>query len=142
MKMWQIAPVLFVLAACASSQTASTAATGTTPAAQPATPAPAPAALDPTGAYDFATVANGQTVTGTLYITGTPGAYTGRIVTNTFPEIPVTAATVAGQAVDVKASMPDGELAIHFVMDGMNFTGNWTLGADSGEFNGKKLPKQ
>lgn len=142
MKTWQITSIVVLLAACASSQQpAPTTATATTvPAA--ATPAPTPAAVDPVGAYEFTTVANGQSVTGTLYITGTPGAYTGRIVTNQFPEIPVTGASVTGQAVDVKASMPDGELAIHFVMNGMNFTGNWTLGADSGEFNGKKLPKQ
>jgi len=140
MKTWQIAPVVVLLAACASSQQtapATATAVGATPAAT--TPAAAPAAVNPVGAYEFSTVVDGQSVTGTLYITGTPGAYAGRIVTNAFPEFPVTGATVTGQAVDVKASLPDGELAIHFVMDGMNFTGKWTMGSADGDFNGKKV---
>ena len=106
--------------------------------------APAPRVLDPVGAYEFSTVAQGQAVTGTLTIAGVAGAYNGKVVTNIFPEIPVTAATVKGDTIDVKASMPDGELAIRMVMDAATstFKGNWALGSDSGDFNGKKLPKQ
>ena len=83
-----------------------------------------------------------QTVTGTLHIEGAPGAYKGRIITTVFPEIPVVGATVENNnIINVKASMPDGDLNLRMVMEGANFKGNWTLGADGGEFNGKKLPR-
>lgn len=140
--MRKLTPLALVLAACASSNTASTTATPQTTATKAVTPPP-PAVMDPTGSYEFSTVVDGQTVTGTLFINGTTGAYTGRIVTSTFPEIPVTGATVNGKTVDIKGSMPDGELAITITMEADNtFKGKWVLGADTGEFNGKKLPKQ
>ncbi|HEX6064708.1 MAG TPA: hypothetical protein VFZ04_10840 [Longimicrobiales bacterium] len=133
MKLSRIIPAILLLGACASSQ--QTATTGT---AQQAT---AQAAVNPVGAYEFTTTVDGQTVTGTLHIEGTPGAYKGRILTSVFPEIPVVGATVENNnVINVKANMPDGELTLRMVMEGMNFKGNWTLGADGGEFNGKKLP--
>ncbi len=145
---WKLSPAMLFVAACASAP-APTSAPVPEPAAavaaRPATPppAPAPARLDPTGAYEFTTVTpDGQTVSGTLYITGKEGAYAGRIVTNIFPEMAVTGATVKDNAIDVQAAMPEGELLLHMVMNGANFTGHWTLGPDSGDFNGKKLPKQ
>ena len=132
MKKWTLLSAMLLLGACASSQTAAT------DTAQPTVVA---RAVNPVGAYEFATKVDGQTVTGTLHIEGTPGAYKGRIVTSMFPEIPVTGATVEnGNTITVKAVMPDGELTLRMVMEGMNFKGNWALGADGGEFNGKKLP--
>lgn len=139
MKTFRVAPVVLLLAACASAQQPA-AQTATAPS-QPAATAQAAAPLDPVGAYEFTTVVDGQTVTGTLHIEGTAGNYKGRILTTLFPEIPVTGATVEANVINVKASMPDGELNLRMVMEGMNFKGNWALGADGGEFNGKKLPK-
>lgn len=139
MKTLRLMPVVLLLAACASSQTPP--AQTTTAPQQPAARAQTTAALDPAGSYEFTTIVDGQTVTGTLVIEGTPGNYKGRITTSAFPEIPVVGASVENNVVNVKASMPDGELAIRMVMDGMNFKGNWSLGSESGEFNGKKLPK-
>lgn len=133
MKLSRIIPAILLLGACASSPP-----TTTTSSAPQAT---AQAAVNPVGAYEFTTTVDGQTVTGTLHIEGTPGAYKGRILTSVFPEIPVVGATVENNnVVNVKANMPDGELTLRMVMEGMNFKGNWTLGADGGEFNGKKLP--
>ena len=97
--------------------------------------------IDPVGAYEFSTVVDGQAVTGTLTIAGTPGTYTGKIVTNMFPEIPVVGARVEDKTVIATATMPDGELTIRMLMDGMQFTGRWELGGETGEFTGKKLPK-
>jgi hypothetical protein len=139
MKTMRLLPVVLLLGACASSQ--QPAATTNTAPAQPAASKQATAALDPVGAYEFSTVVDGQTVTGTLHVEGTPGNYKGRIVTSVFPEIPVVGASVEANVINVKGSMPDGELNIRMVMEGMNFKGNWTLGSDGGEFNGKKLPK-
>jgi hypothetical protein len=138
MKNFHIAMLAVVMAACAGSSSSTT--TSATP--QPVV-APKPAPLDPAGTYEFTTLVQGQTVTGTLTIAAAPtGGYTGRVVTNMFPEIPITAASVEeNKIVIAKGSMPDGELTIRMVMDGMNFTGTWALGADSGDFNGKKLPR-
>lgn len=127
-------PLALLLGACASSQSSAPA---------PAAPvvvqvAVAPPRLDPAGAYEFSTVVNGQATTGTMEMTGTPGAYTGKILTNMFPEIPIVSAVVEGDAINVKANMPDGELLIHMVFTGRDFKGNWMLGGQTGEFNGKK----
>ena len=138
MKTMRWLPVVLLLGACASSQQPATSATAPS---QPAATRQSTAVLDPVGAYEFTTVVDGQTVTGTLHIEGTPGNYKGRILTSVFPEIPVVGASVETNVVNVKASMPDGELNIRMVMEGSNFKGNWTLGSDGGEFNGKKLPK-
>jgi hypothetical protein len=138
MKTMRIVPVVLLLGACASSQQP---AASTTAASQPAATRQATAVIDPVGAYEFATVVDGQTVTGTMHVEGTPGNYKGRIITTVFPEIPIVGASVEANVVNVKGSMPDGELNIRMVMEGSNFKGNWTLGSDGGEFNGKKLPK-
>jgi hypothetical protein len=129
MKSARVLLAVILVAACASK-----------PAAPPPPPKPVP--LDPVGSYEFTTLVQGQTVTGTIYITGTPGAYSGRVVTNMFPEIPIVSASVEENKIIIaKGTMPDGELTFRMVMDGQNFNGTWLLGTDSGEFNGKKLPK-
>jgi hypothetical protein len=139
MKMLRMTPLALLFAACASSQQPP--AQVTTASQQPAATRQSTAAVDPAGSYEFTTVVDGQTVTGTMHIEGGPGAYKGRILTSVFPEIPIVGASVESNIINVKASMPDGELTLRMVMDGMNFKGNWALGSDSGEFNGKKLPK-
>jgi hypothetical protein len=138
MKTMKLLPLALLFGACASSQQPATTATAPT---QPAATRQASAVIDPVGSYEFATVVDGQTINGTMHIEGTAGNYKGRILTSVFPEIPVTGASVEANVVSVKASMPDGELTLRMVMEGMNFKGNWTLGSDGGEFNGKKLPK-
>jgi hypothetical protein len=140
MKKLTIIPVALLFAACASSSEQPPAQAATAPQ-QPAATQQTTAAVDPVGTYEFTTVVDGQTVTGTMHIEGTTGAYKGRILTSVFPEIPIVGASVESNVINVKASMPDGELAIRMVMDGMNFKGNWALGSDGGDFNGKKLPK-
>ena len=135
MKTLKLASLMFVLAACASTPEPTPA-----PTAGPQPTATSNAAVDPIGVYEFATVVDGQNLTGKVHIEGSPAHYHGRIVTNVMPEIPVTSATVAGNVINVKGSLPDGDLIIRMVMDGMNFKGTWAVGSDSGEFNGKKLP--
>jgi hypothetical protein len=138
MKIFKATPFVLLLGACASSQP--TAQTTSAPV-QPTAVQQSAAVIDPVGAYEFTTVVDGQTVAGTMHVEGTPGNYKGRIVTSVFPEIPIVGASVESNIVNLKASMPDGELAIRMVMEGANFKGNWTLGSDSGEMTGKKLPK-
>jgi hypothetical protein len=126
-----------LLTACAS--TPQPPATATTAPQQPAAISQTTAVIDPVGAYEFTTVVDGQTVTGTMHVEGGPGNYKGRILTTVFPEIPIVGASVETNILNLRANMPNGELAIRMVMEGANFKGNWSLGADSGEISGKKL---
>lgn len=127
----------FLVAACASSQNSTPAPA--TPVVVKAPVAPlAPLRLEPAGSYEFTTVVDGQTVTGTMQIAGTPGAYTGKILSNIFPEIPIVSASTEGDVLNVKGMMPDGELSIRMVFTGEDFKGTWAIGAGMGEFNGKK----
>jgi hypothetical protein len=136
MKTYLMIPAALLFAACASAQT---------PPAQTTAPAPevkaAVAAIDPVGSYEFSTVVDGQTVTGTIHIEGAPAAYKGRIITSAFPEIPIVGAAVENNVIVARGSMPDGELVIRMAMEGANFKGNWALGSGSGEIAGKKLAK-
>lgn len=127
---------LFLLAACA-------------PATPPADPTPAPtappavatsAAVNPVGTFEFTTSVNGDMVTGSIEVTGNPGAYGGTIRTSITPDIPVTGVTTNGQQMVVTADTPDGELALTMNFTGDNFTGGWTLGGGSGELRGQRRP--
>jgi hypothetical protein len=132
MKAWKIA-ALMVAAACSGNEPAPT-------VAPPPPAAVVPANVDPVGSYEFVTTVEGQEVTGTMTVTGTPGAYTGKILTSMFPEMPVHGATVAGQSMIVKTSTPDGEILLHFKFEGNAFTGHWEFnGQPGGNFTGKRL---
>lgn len=139
MKLFRLMPAIMLVAACASAPEApAQATTAVTPAAsKPSTTA----VIDPVGTYEFTTAVDGQTITGTMHVEGTPGNYKGRIVTSAFPEIPIVGASVESNVVILRGSMPEGELTMRLTMEGQEFKGNWALGSGSGEVTGKKLPK-
>lgn len=125
-------PLALVLISCASQP--EVAVVPPPPPSQPVI-----VALAVPGNYEFATAVQGQVVSGTMTITGTPGAYEGRILTSAFPEIPITGATLAGQDMTVRGNMNGGELVLKLKFEGQKFTGTWELGGDGGEFSGRKL---
>jgi hypothetical protein len=133
------ATVLLLLSAAACTATPAAEPTpAPRPMAAPAPP-PAPAAVNPVGKYEFATSLQGQPLTGTLEITGTPGAYAGRITSSATEPIPITAVTVEGQTMTVAGETPNGTLTIRMTMaaDG-TFTGGWTLGSDGATLTGRR----
>lgn len=133
MTMMRIFPLLIVAGACAASEPQVTVAPPPPPAAAQV------AVMDPVGTYEYSTVVDGQTATGTMQIVGAPGAYTGRILSNLFPEIPIVGVTVDGKSMLIRATMPDGDLLIKATFDDQKkFTGNWELGGQTGDFSGKK----
>jgi PBP1b-binding outer membrane lipoprotein LpoB len=138
MKLLMMIPAAVLMAGCASNAQQPP-ATATTAPTQPAATQQSTAIVDPVGSYEFSTVVDGQTVTGTMHVEGTPGNYKGRIITSVFPEIPIVGASVESNTVILRGSMPDGELVIRMAMEGQNFKGNWALGGGSGEISGKKL---
>ena len=136
MNVWKIAALMVGVAACSSSE----------PPGAPAPPPPPPpatvlpASVNPVGEYEFVTTVEGQEVKGTMTVTGAPTAYTGKILTSMFPEMPVLGATVEGQSMIIKSATPDGDLLLHFKFEGNAFTGHWEFnGQPGGNFTGKKL---
>jgi hypothetical protein len=136
-----IATILLLVSAAACAATpAAEPAPAPPPPAPMAAPAPAaPAALNPVGRYEFATTVNGSSVTRTLEITGTPGAYAGRLTSTATEPITVSSATVEGQTMTVTAETGTGTLTIHmtFAADG-TFTGNWALSGDGAPLTGRR----
>jgi hypothetical protein len=139
MKAFTTALLLISAAACTTAPSTDPAsASMPAPAAAPAPP-PAPAALNPVGKYEFATTLQGQMLTGTMEITGTPGAYAGRITSSATEPIPITAVTVEGQNMTVAGETPSGTLTIHLnFTDGSAFTGDWSLGTDGAPLTGRR----
>lgn len=122
---------LALLAACAPAAT------------PPADPAPAPAAagaLNPVGVFQFTADGDeGETVTGTIEVTGQPGAYGGRIRAHD-DEIPITSVSVDGQQMVVNAETPGGTMTLVVTFTGDTFLGGWSLRGDSGEIRGQRAP--
>jgi hypothetical protein len=130
--------LLIAAAACATAPSAAPA-----PAAAPAAPAvaAAPAAVNPVGNYEFTTSLQGQILTGRIEVSGTPGAYAGRVTSSATEPIPITKVAVDGQNLTIEGETPNGTLTIKLTMaaDGA-FTGNWTLAGDGATLTGKRLP--
>lgn len=141
MKTILAATLALTLAACATANTSTPGAAAPVTATTTMTTTVATTqstALNPVGAYEFATQVNGDAVTGTMEITGTPGAYTGRVVTLHFPEFTVRSASAAGQELTVVAETPTGNVTFRMAFTGPAFTGSWSLGGDSGPITGRR----
>lgn len=137
--------VLVLLAACSSASptpapTPAPAAPVAARAAAPAAaPAPAPTAVNAVGSYTFATDVNGTPVAGTLVITRTNGAWGGKMTSDVFPELPVTAVTTEGKTMKVTAETPNGSVVIVMTFAGDDYTGTWELGGQQGAVSGKRI---
>lgn len=115
-------------------------APATPQAAAPApAPAPAAAAVNAVGSYSFATDVNGTPVAGTLVITRANGTWGGKMTSDVFPELPVTAVEVTGQTVKVTADTPNGTVMIVMNFSGDDYTGTWELGGQTGAVSGKRI---
>src|SRR5215213_4020568 len=135
-----IATALLLLSATACTATpAPEPAPAPQPAAAPAPSAPvAPAAVNPVGRYEFVSTLQGQELTGTMEITGAPGAYAGRITSSATQPIEITSVTVEGQSMTVTGETGNGTLTIKMnFTEGGTFTGGWTLGNDGATLTGR-----
>ncbi|HEX6630807.1 MAG TPA: hypothetical protein VF048_06935 [Gemmatimonadaceae bacterium] len=130
--------ILALATACAHSPQAAPPTATPAPAASPSvTPA---AAVDPVGVYDFTTVFEGDAVSGTITITGSPGAYRGTVSSSVTPDMPIRSVTVRGSTITVTADSDNGELVSTFTLTGQELTGEWSLGDASGTTKGRKRP--
>jgi len=138
--MKSIATVLLLVSAAACAATPGAEPAPAPPPAPMAAPAPAaPAAVNPVGKYEFSSTVNGTAITGAMEITGTPGAYAGRITTTATEPINISGATVDGQTMTVTAETGTGTLTIRmtFAADG-TFTGAWALSGDGAPLTGRR----
>jgi len=139
-----IATLLLAAAACAAPTTEapSPEPAPVAPAAAPApAPAPAPAGdLDPVGRYEYTTVVGGQPTTGTFQVSGSPGAYTGRIESTAFPPLQIVRVSTAGRQLTLVAQAPQGEVTVVLDFTGDEFTGRWSLGNEGADMRGRRLP--
>lgn len=131
-------PRLFLTLAC----TVLVSACSGTAAPPAAAPSPAPPAvseptLDPVGVYDFSTDVEGQTVTGTMTITGTPGAYSGSISSD-IGGLTLRDITVDGMELSFVGDMPDATVYFVLVFDGDSISGEWDAEGMVGFISGKK----
>jgi hypothetical protein len=130
---------LLVLAACASSPREAV------PSAPPQIPEPRAASapvLNPVGEFEFSTATpDGTPATGTITITGSPGAYTGAINAGAHGVFPIKSAVVSGQTLTINAEHPQGPLDVRLTFVADDFTGSWQLGTDTGEMVGKRKPR-
>jgi hypothetical protein len=95
--------------------------------------------VNPVGTFEFTTAADGETLTGSIEVSGQPGAYAGHIRTP-HDDIPITSVAVTGQQMVVTGDTPGGPLTLTLNFTGNSFTGGWTVGEDSGEIRGQRMP--
>jgi len=108
-----------VLTACSQS-TSGGAAAPPPPAPEPETPT-----LDAVGVYDFTTEVEGQTMTGSITITGSPGAYTGSFTTGMTGTVPLRDIEVDGMDLSFMADIPEATIAFLVTFEGDSFEGEW-----------------
>ena len=85
MKRMLIVPLL-VLAACAPAVSSGESSVNVSAAA--------PAAVNPVGTFNYTTAVQNQEVTGSVQVSGQPGAYTGTIRSSLTPDVAITGVTV------------------------------------------------
>ena len=111
---------------------------GSLPAPPPEPEPPAEPTFNPVGVYDFTTAVEGQTVTGTLTLSGAPGAYSGSM-TSDIGGMTVRNISVDGMEVSFVGDMP--EATVYFVLvfeDESSFSGEWDAEGMVGYLTGTK----
>lgn len=107
-------------------------------AASCATGPSGPPPFDPVGNYSYSAEVDGQIIPGSMTIEAAGDGYTGQIISDFFPTIPINAVTVVEQAVTIEATGPDGPLLIEFAAAEGTLGGTWAMGEQSGTFSATK----
>lgn len=95
--------------------------------------------LDPVGSYTFTTTVQGMAVDGQLRITGSTGAWGGSLYSTATGELPLSSVEVDGRQLRLTAETPDGTVYIRMNFQGDTFTGDWSLGAEGGSLQGRRV---
>ncbi len=110
--------------------------------AAPAAAAPATADVNPVGSYVVNLTAQGNMMALTAKIEKkTEGGFTGAVMSDAFPPMPITSVKVAGAKITITVTAPDGsEAVINMEIKGDDITGDWSMPNDGSKLTGKKLP--
>ena len=101
-------------------------------------PNPALADVDPVGRYEFTMTDDGKPATGSMVVSGTPGAYTGQIKTETRPTVTISMLATSGPVMIVTADVTQGVLVVRMRFNGDSVTGNWALRTSGGRIAGRR----
>ena len=95
-----------------------------------------PPPYDPVGTYEFAAMAEGQRITGTMTIEADEDGYTGilRAASVPMPPAPISAVEVVDQTVTIHADGPEGPLIIALTVSETGLEGTWAMGDGTGAF--------
>ena len=95
-----------------------------------------PPPYDPVGTYEFAAMAEGQRITGTMTIEEDEDGYTGilRAASVPMPPAPISAVEVVDQTVTIHADGPEGPLIIALTVSETGLEGTWAMGDGTGAF--------
>lgn len=137
-----IAALALLAGACKTTTATSTAITGTPrlePVPAAAAPAPA-AAYDPTGKWTVGLVAQGQSMEVVLELVKLPdGTWTGTMISQAFPPIPISKATLTGKQLVATFPVPTGDMgSMTLNFDGDIAEGEWSMPGDGSKVSGKR----
>ena len=94
--------------------------------------------VNPAGTYELSATDDGKPMTVAMVISGTPGTFTGRIKSDTRPEVQISTVTASGPLVTVTADVPNGVLLFRFRLTGDSVHGDWSLRGDGGRVVGTR----
>ncbi len=100
--------------------------------------------IDPVGTYEFTTVSNNQTVTGTITISKTETGWSALLESPSGQLPPLTTTSVKVEGKDVTITIPFGdvgEILVELTLEGDDLIGRWTFGMESGDLTGKRISK-
>jgi len=88
--------------------------------------------------YDFSTMVEGQTLTGTMTFAGSPGAYTGSFSSGMTGTITLRDIEVDGMDLTCLADIPEATVMFLLTFEGDSFTGEWDADGMVGTISGTK----
>ena len=98
--------------------------------------------IDPVGIYEFTTVTNDQTFTGTVTISKTETGWSALLESPSGQLPPLTTTSVKVDGKDVTITIPFGdvgEVLVELTFEGDDLIGHWTFGMESGDLTGKRI---
>lgn len=109
---------------------AALAACATTPAGPPP--------FDPVGSYTYSADLDGQILRGTMTVQQGEDGYTGSVMSDMFPPLPVLSVEVEEQTITITVAGPEGYLTIAGTIAGTTIEGTWAMGEGTGTFTATK----
>lgn len=96
------------------------------------------AGADPVGTYEFTLIDDGERVDGGMEISGTAGAYSGRMHAEGRPDGTISTVTTGGNQMTVTVDFPGLILLVRLEFDGESFSGDWSMRGQGGAIEGRR----